>query len=172
MYKLDPVVADGGEVILHAGHIQEISQKHGAMIRQIGYHVRDYFVKQWETFGGYPWGVLAYSTHLHGAGTFESGVERARIQVTLATGIPREICEQVNLGYRNPASIDPRVLLERQSEDLLVVPQAGETVYRERSYRDCQCHLSRQCTNGQQNHPKAYHRRRCPDARPLDRKIG
>jgi nickel-dependent lactate racemase len=130
MYKLEPVVADGGEVILYAPHIQEISQTHGALIRRIGYHVRDYFVRQWETFRGYPWGVLAHSTHLRGAGTFESGVERARIQVTLATGIPREICEQVNLGYRNPASIDPRVWLERQSEDLLVVPQAGETLYR------------------------------------------
>jgi lactate racemase len=130
MYKMEPVIADGGEVILYAPHIQEISQTHGAVIRQIGYHVRDYFVKQWEAYRQYPWGVLAHSTHLRGSGTYENGIEHGRIKVTLATGIPREVCEQFNLGYCDPASIDPQAWLERQGENLLVVPRAGETLYR------------------------------------------
>lgn len=132
MYKLEPVVADGGEVIIYAPHITEISYTHGHILDEIGYHVRDYFVKQWERFKDYPWGVLAHSTHLRGIGTYENGVERPRIQVTLATGIPRERCERVNLGYRDPATIDPEEWMARsqEDEDLLVVPHAGEMLYR------------------------------------------
>lgn len=130
MYKLEPVVADGGELIIYAPHIKEISVVHGAVIKQIGYHVRDYFVKQWEKFKDLPWGVLAHSTHLRGVGTYDAGVERPRIQVTLATGIPREECEQVNLGYRDPATIDPDEWAARNNPDLLVVPRAGEYLYR------------------------------------------
>ncbi len=133
MYKMEPVVADGGEVIIYAPHIKEISVVHGAVIKQIGYHVRDYFVKQWDTFKHLPWGVLAHSTHLRGVGTYADGVECPRIQVTLATGLPREVCEQVNLGYRDPASIDPDEWAARNDPDLLVVPRAGEYLYRLRS---------------------------------------
>jgi NAD(P)-dependent dehydrogenase (short-subunit alcohol dehydrogenase family) len=45
MYKLEPVVEDGGEVIIYAPHIDEISYTHGALLHEIGYHVRDYFLK-------------------------------------------------------------------------------------------------------------------------------
>jgi nickel-dependent lactate racemase len=130
MYKLEPVVADGGEVIIYAPHITEISYTHGHVIDQIGYHARDYFVKQWDRFKDYPWGVLAHSTHLRGIGTYENGVEQPRIQVTLATGIPRQRCEHVNLGYRDPATIDPAEWAGREAEGVLVVPHAGETLYR------------------------------------------
>ena len=132
MYKLEPVIADGGEVIIYAPHITEISYTHGKLLDEIGYHVRDYFVKQWDKFKDYPWGVLAHSTHLRGLGTYENGVERPRIQVTLATGIPRERCEKVNLGYRDPRTIDVKEWMRRAEDDpdLLVVPHAGEMLYR------------------------------------------
>ena len=52
MYKLEPVVADGGKLIIYAPHINEISYTHGEMMDQIGYHVRDYFAKQWENSRG------------------------------------------------------------------------------------------------------------------------
>lgn len=92
--------------------------------------MRDYFVKQWEDFKDYPWGVLAHSTHLRGIGEYEDGVEEPRIDVTLATQIPPERCEQVNLGYRDPDTIDPEEWAGRDDEDLLVVPHAGEMLYR------------------------------------------
>jgi lactate racemase len=130
MYKLEPVVADGGELIIYAPHITEISYTHGAIIDRIGYHVRDYFVKQWDRFKDIPWGVLAHSTHLRGIGSFQDGIEQPRIRVTLATGIPPQRCQNVNLGYRDPATIDPSAWLARQDEDLLVVPHAGEVLYR------------------------------------------
>ncbi len=130
MYKLEPVVADGGELIIFAPHIKEISYTHGVVIDRIGYHVRDYFLAQWERFREEPWGVLAHSTHLRGAGTFVDGKEQARIKVTLATGIPRERCRHVNLGYRDPATIDVHEWYSRRDEDVLVVPRAGELLYR------------------------------------------
>ena len=130
MYKMEPAIADGGEVVIYAPHITEVSYTHGAVIDQIGYHVRDYFLKQWERFKDYPWGVLAHSTHLCGVGTFEGGVERPRIRVTLATGIPRERCERIGLGYLDPASVCREEWEGREDEGVLIVPRAGEMLYR------------------------------------------
>jgi len=132
MYKMEPAIADGGEVVIYAPNITEISYTHGQVIDQVGYHVRDYFVKQWDRFKGYPWGVLAHSTHLRGIGSYdaETGIERPRIKVTLSTGIPRERCERVNLGYLDPATVDVHDWQGREAEGVLVVPRAGETLYR------------------------------------------
>ncbi|HTY57571.1 MAG TPA: lactate racemase domain-containing protein, partial [Bacteroidota bacterium] len=106
MYKLEPVVADGGELIIYGPQIREISFVHGEAIRRIGYHVRDYFLGQWEKFRDEPKLILAHSTNVRGVGTYAGGIERPRITVTLATGIPEELCRAVNLGYADPASID------------------------------------------------------------------
>ena len=130
MYKLEPVVADGGELIIFAPHMKEISVTHGANIEHVGYHVRDYFTKQWDQFKHLPWGVLAHSTHVRGTGTFENGIERPRVQVTIASQIPREVCERINLGYRDPASIDVESFADRQDEGVLLVRKAGEHLYR------------------------------------------
>ena len=124
----------GGEVAIYASHIDEISYTHGDVIDKVGYHVRDYFVKQWDRFKDYPWGVLAHSTHLRGIGTYdaERRVERPRIKVTLTTGIPRERCEKVNLRYLDPATVDVAHWKNREEEGVLVVPKAGEMLYRVR----------------------------------------
>jgi hypothetical protein len=98
------------------------------MIEEIGYDTREYFLKQWDRFRHYPWGVLAHSTHVRGVGTYEGGLERPRINVTLATGIPEATCRKINLGYRDPATIDPADWQGR--DDRLYVPKAGETLYR------------------------------------------
>jgi nickel-dependent lactate racemase len=130
MYKLEPVVADGGELIIYAPHIREISRTHGALIRRVGYHTRDYFLGQWDRFKHEPWAVLAHSTHVRGVGAYENGVEKPRIRVTLATGIPEAECRAVNLGYRDPASIHVADYQGREDEGVLYVPKAGEMLYR------------------------------------------
>ncbi len=129
MYKLEPVVADGGELIIYAPHIHEISITHGHLITEVGYHCRDYFLKQWDKFQHYPWGTIAHSTHVRGIGTYENGVENCRIQVTLATSIPEEVCRKINLGYRDPATINPEDYANREDEGVLYVPKAGEMLY-------------------------------------------
>ena len=129
MYKLEPVVADGGELIIYAPHITEVCVAHGKTLLEVGYHCRDYFLKQWDRFQHYPWGVLAHSTHVRGIGTFEGGVEKCRIQVTLATGIPPEVCKRINLGYRDPKTINPEDYANREAEGVLLVRKAGEMLY-------------------------------------------
>jgi hypothetical protein len=110
--------------------VTEVSYTHGEILDEIGYHTRDYFAGQWERFRHYPWGVLAHSTHVRGIGTYEDGVEKPRIEVILATGIPEERCRRLNLGYMDPAGIDARDYQGREYEGILHVPKAGETLYR------------------------------------------
>ncbi|HVW00179.1 MAG TPA: lactate racemase domain-containing protein [Planctomycetaceae bacterium] len=135
MYKLEPVVADGGELIIYAPHLDRISITHGRLIEQVGYHVRDYFLKQWDRFKDIPRGVLAHSTHVRGGGTFENGVEHPRVQVTLASQLSREECERINLGWRDPESIDVESFADREDEGILLVRKAGEMLYRLESER-------------------------------------
>ncbi|MGQ9630062.1 MAG: lactate racemase domain-containing protein [bacterium] len=130
MYKMEPVVADGGELIIYAPHIAEISFSHGRILEEVGYHTRDYFLKQWDKFKDYPWAVLAHSSHVRGIGTYENGEERPRVRVTLATGIPEEMCRKINLGYRDPRKIDVDYWRGREGEGRLYVPRAGEILYR------------------------------------------
>jgi nickel-dependent lactate racemase len=134
MYKIEPAVADGGEVVIYAPHIREVSFTHGHLIDAIGYHCRDYFTSQPERFAQYPGGVLAHSTHVKGLGTYDAktGVETPRVTVTLATGIPEERCRRINLGYRDPATIDVAQWQGREAEGILYVPRAGEMLYRVR----------------------------------------
>jgi nickel-dependent lactate racemase len=129
MYKLEPVLADGGELIIYAPHLSEISVTHGELIEKIGYHCRDYFLNQWDRFKDYPWGVLAHSTHVHGIGTYENGVETPRAHVTLATRIPPETCKKINFGYRDPEEIRVNEYANREDEGVLLVPKAGEMLF-------------------------------------------
>ena len=132
MYKAEPAIADGGEVVIYAPHITEFSYTHGAFIERVGYHCRDYFLKQWERFADVPRGVLAHSTHLCGQGTFdaETGLEKDRIRVTLATGISEERCRQLNLGYLDPAGVKMEEWRGREEEGIKVIPRAGEILFR------------------------------------------
>ncbi|HUI64373.1 MAG TPA: lactate racemase domain-containing protein [Bacteroidota bacterium] len=130
MYKLEPIVAEGGELIIYGPQIRELSFVHGERIRRVGYHVRDYFLGQWERFRDEPKLILAHSTNVRGIGTYEGGIERPRIAVTLATGIAEEICRSVNLGYCDPRSIDLARWREHAGAHELVVENAGQVLYR------------------------------------------
>jgi lactate racemase len=130
MYKLEPAIAEGGEVIVYAPHLDTVSHVHGKYIYEAGYHVRDYYLKQWDKFKHIPLGVLAHGTHLRGSGIFENGIERARIAVTLSTKISQGDCDMLSLGYLNPDSINPQEWAGREDEGILYVPKAGEMLYR------------------------------------------
>jgi lactate racemase len=119
-------------VIIYAPHISEISYTHGRLINEVGYHVRDYFLKQWERFKDVPGSILAHSTHVKGVGSYDAatGIETPRIQVTLATSIPEERCLRVNLGYRDYREINPQEWANRENEGVLLVLHAGEMLYR------------------------------------------
>ncbi|MFZ5869062.1 MAG: lactate racemase domain-containing protein [Actinomycetota bacterium] len=127
-YKLEPVVADGGQVILYAPHVRQIAAMHPE-IDEIGYHCRDFFTKQWDRYKHLHWGVLAHSTHLRGAGTWDAEQgERLRVTVTLATSIPESTVRRANLDYLHPDAVD--IAAMEADPDTLVVPQAGEVLFR------------------------------------------
>lgn len=130
MYKLEPIVATGGRLIIFAPHIDTISYTHNRWLRSVGYHVRDYFLSQMDRFKAVPRGVLAHSTHVRGTGTFENGMEQPRIQVVLATAIPEDQCGTVNLGYLDPNSIDLATWQAQDSKNRFLVNPAGETLYK------------------------------------------
>jgi len=130
MYKLEPIVADGGELIIYAPHIDEVSYTHGKTIDCIGYHCLDYFREQMDKFSDIPGGVMAHSTHVRGLGTYCNGAEKPRIAVTLATGISEERCRRINLGYMDPRSIRAAEWIGREKEGVLLVDHAGEVLHR------------------------------------------
>ncbi|MCJ7812538.1 lactate racemase domain-containing protein [bacterium] len=130
MYKLEPVVSDEGELIIYAPHIKDVSITHRPVIEKIGYHTRDYFVKQMNQFNAIPKIVMAHSTHVKGIGTYANGVERPRIHVRLATQISEKMCKQIHLGYCHPETIRMKDWQNREDEGILFVPKAGETLYR------------------------------------------
>jgi lactate racemase len=130
MYKLEPAVAVGGEVIIYAPHLDVVSHVHGKYIYEVGYHILPYFLNDWERFKHIPLGVLAHSTHVRGSGVWENGVEKPNVRVTLASKIPPEDCARLNLGYLDPASINLDEWKDRENEGILYVPKAGEILYR------------------------------------------
>ena len=130
MYKLEPIIADGGELVIYAPHVAEVSFTHGRHLDRIGYHCLDYFRAQMDRFADVPGAVLAHSTHVAGLGTFKDGVETPRIRVTLATGIPEERCRRVNLGYLDPRQVRAAEWIGREADGILMVDQAGEVLHR------------------------------------------
>jgi len=145
MYKLEPVVADGGELVIYAPELSEVSVTHGKEIFKVGYHPLGYFLGQWERFRAEPLAVLAHSSHVKGAGTFDraSGTEHARIQVKLASRLSPDDCARLNLGYVDPASLDLGAGAtcgaggaggshDEHDDDTLVVPRSGEMLFRVR----------------------------------------
>lgn len=132
MYKLEPAVAVGGELILFAPHLDTVSPVHGNFIFEVGYHILPYFLQDWERYKHIPLGVLAHSTHLCGSGVMEAGIEKPNVKVTLASKIPPDDCERLNLGYLNPDHVDIDQWINKEAEGILFVPEAGETLYRVR----------------------------------------
>lgn len=128
MYKVDPIIEDGGEVILYAPHINQFAYTHPEL-EEVGYHCRAYFTEQWDRFKDFPAGLLAHLIHLRGSGTFSAAEgERCRITVTLATGISESRVRAMNLNYMDPALVN--ISNYEADEETFVVHNAGEILYR------------------------------------------
>jgi nickel-dependent lactate racemase len=130
MYKLEPAVAIGGEVVIYAPHLDVVSHVHGKYIYEVGYHILPYLLNDWERFKNFPLGVLAHSTHVRGSGVMEKGVEKPNVRVTLASKISADDCAKLNLGYLDPATVKLDEWKDREDEGILYVPKAGEILYR------------------------------------------
>jgi nickel-dependent lactate racemase len=132
MYKTEPAIADGGEVVIYAPNLKTISVTHGKLIERVGYHPLEYFTKQPDKFADVPGSIKAHSTHVKGTGAFDpkTGIEIPRIKVTLAASIPEQVCKRINLGYLDYRTINPQEWENRERDGILVVHHAGEMLYR------------------------------------------
>ena len=110
-YKLQSpgVMAKGGEIIIYAPHINCFHSrwKMNLALKQIGYHCKDYVKEYLKSNPEFSENIAAHVINVRGPGSFNinSRKEEFDFKVTLATGISKEICELVGLGYRNPDSI-------------------------------------------------------------------
>ena len=73
---------------------------------------------------------LSLTIHL-----MSSWYDTPRARVVLATGIPEKVCREINLGYRDPRTIRLEDFAGREEEGILLVPKAGEHLYRLESDR-------------------------------------
>ncbi|MHC2995584.1 MAG: DUF2088 domain-containing protein [Candidatus Atribacteria bacterium] len=110
-YKLQSpgVMAPNGEIIIYAPHINCFHSRPemDLALRQIGYHCKDYVKKYLKLNPDFSKNIAAHVINVRGRGSFDvnSGKEKFSFRVTLATGISKDVCESVGLGYRNPDSI-------------------------------------------------------------------
>ena len=129
-YKAETIVEDGGDLIIYAPHITEISFTHGKYIEKVGYHVRDYFATRMDMFKDVSDSVLSHAITVKGTSSFENNEEKPRINVVLATGISEEKCEKINLGYLDPSEIKVEEWENREEDGILVIHDAGEVLYK------------------------------------------
>jgi lactate racemase len=130
MYKVEPAMAVGGQVVIYAPHLETVSEVHGKYIFEVGYHVLPYFLENWERFKHIPLGVLAHSTHMRGAGRMENGIEIPSLRVALASKISAEDCKRLNLDYIDPSTISMDDWAGRENEGILAIPRAGEMLFK------------------------------------------
>lgn len=110
-YKLQSpgVMAKGGEIIIYAPHINCFHSRPEMdfALKQIGYHCKDYVKRYLKSNPEFSKNIAAHVINVRGAGNLDvdSGKEEFDFKITLATGISKDICESVGLGYRNPDSI-------------------------------------------------------------------
>jgi nickel-dependent lactate racemase len=129
-YKLGAVIEEGGELIIYAPHLTEISATHGRLIEKYGYapleQVRE--MVEWSDELRANLCVAAHLAHVSYASARDpEGRVVPRYRITLASAVPEEMCRRVNLGYldhrtfnRNHYAADP---------DTFIVENAGRDLY-------------------------------------------
>jgi len=129
-YKLGGIIDDGGELVIYAPHLKGISTTHGAMIEKYGYapleQVREMVEGSDELRANLC--VAAHLAHVSYAGRVGAdGRIEPRYRITLASGIPEDVCRRVKLGFATCGSID--IEAARRERDTLVVDHAGRDLY-------------------------------------------
>jgi len=132
-YKLQypGVMAQGGEIIIYAPHIHCFHSQYEMenSIKEIGYHCKEYVLQFVKKFPDFSRNVAAHVINVRGSGKYnpKTGEENCDFQVTLATGIPEDICHKVGLGYRDPATIHKE---DFKSSNRLWIEHGGKYLYK------------------------------------------
>ena len=129
-YKLGGIIDDGGELIIYAPHLNQLSATHGRLIEKYGYapleQVREMVAGSDELRANLC--VAAHLAHVsYGSARNAAGQPIPRFRITLASAVSEDACRRVNLGY-----LDHRTFTRAAYEsdpDTLVVEDAGRDLY-------------------------------------------
>ena len=129
-YKLGGIIDDGGELIIYAPHLNQLSATHGRLIEKYGYapleQVREMVAGSDELRANLC--VAAHLAHVsYGSARNAAGQPIPRFRITLASAVSEDACRKVNLGY-----LDHRTFTRAAYEsdpDTLIVEDAGRDLY-------------------------------------------
>jgi len=129
-YKLGSVIEEGGELIIYAPNLSQISETHGRLIEKYGYapleQVRE--MVEWSDELRANLCVAAHLAHVSYGGTQNAaGTFVPRYRITLASAVPEEVCRRVKLGYMDYHSF--RLTDYEGAADTLIVENAGRDLY-------------------------------------------
>lgn len=129
-YKLGSVIEEGGELIIYAPHLSQLSSTHGRLIEKYGYapleQVREMVEGSDELRANLC--VAAHLAHVsYGSARNTAGQLTPRYRITLASAVTEEACHRVNLGFLDHRSF--RVEDYQSDRDTLVVADAGRDLY-------------------------------------------
>jgi len=129
-YKLGSVIEEGGELIIYAPHLNNISATHGRLIKKYGYAPLE-TVREMVEYSNELRANLCVAAHLahvsYGSALDKDGQVTPRYRITLASAVPEEVCRRVKLGY-----LDHRTIRREDYENnpnTLVVENAGRDLY-------------------------------------------
>lgn len=129
-YKLGSIIEAGGELIIYAPHLKQLSATHGHLIEKYGYapleQVREMVAGSDELRANLC--VAAHLAHVsYGSTSNAAGQLTPRYRITLASGVSEAACLRVNLGFLNHQLFN----LEdyRADAETLVVEDAGRDLY-------------------------------------------
>ena len=129
-YKLGSVIEEGGELIIYAPHLNNISATHGRLIEKYGYAPLE-TVREMVEYSDELRANLCVAAHLahvsYGSALDKEGQVTPRYRITLASAVAEEVCRRVKLGF-----MDHRTIRQEDYENdpnTLVVENAGRDLY-------------------------------------------
>src|SRR5882762_7995939 len=129
-YKLGSIIEEGGELIIYAPQLNQLSATHGHLIEKYGYapleQVREMVAGSDELRANLC--VAAHLAHVsYGSARDAAGQSKPRYRITLASAVTEAACLRVNLGFLHHQRFD--VEDYRSDADTLVVEDAGRDLY-------------------------------------------
>jgi predicted MPP superfamily phosphohydrolase len=129
-YKLGSIIEEGGELIIYAPHLTQLSATHGRLIEKYGYapleQVREMVEGSDELRANLC--VAAHLAHVsYGSARNAAGQLTPRYRIVLASAVSEAACRRVNLGFLNHQ--DFRLEDYQSDPDTLVVENAGRDLY-------------------------------------------
>ena len=129
-YKLGSIIEEGGELIIYAPHLSQLSATHGHLIEKYGYapleQVREMVEGSDELRANLC--VAAHLAHVsYGSARNAAGQLTPRYRITLASAVSEEACRRVHLGFLDHKSF--RWEGYQSDADTLIVKDAGRDLY-------------------------------------------